>query len=697
MKRAVAYLLFSLWLLDAVAQKQTSAPLVIPGITDSIQIASWQYFEAIHSSRKDTAQAFFLLKNAARVFKKNNLAIDEGRCRLKIADIYFDSAQYGKSFGSYQAAQELFFDKSQRDYYYATLGVAKSQFHRGLYRFSVKAFAEVIEYSYKIGDDTLRASASEYLGDIFFIFQSNADSKNYLTSAFIAQTNLHDDPGSLRVADKLFTLEYIDHKYDSALAYSDFSISIADKLNKKRQLRDYSLNRIAALIRLKRLEEAKQDLNKFVNVQFVNWDLNSRIKYESVLGNYYMAMRENERALSIYDSALKHASMPNTPELQAVVYSNMADSYAEQANYEKAYECNLKYQHMMSDFFSNSISNLSKIEGLIKEDVYNSRIRYLSSINKIKELQLLHDKDAKENLELENRFKDSILQKEKLLSAALELENSYKTKQLESGQQLTATLNRESQQQKQQLKRERNLQGALIAGLSCMLFLGALAAYQYRRTRLKNRIIEKQSADLKILVKEIHHRVKNNLQIISSLLDIQSMTVENQQALESIRGSKNRVQSMAIIHRFLYHEDNIRGIMIEDYLKNLSENLFSSYSINPDKVKLVTDIDRLNLDVDTMIPLGLIINELISNSLKYAFADNETGVLSISLKERDKNLHLQVRDTGVGFPSPEALQQRQTFGLQLISAFAQKLKAQLEYYNDNGAVVCMRIKKYKLA
>ena len=697
MKRAAVYLLFSLWLFQAPAQKQSSAPLVIPEPIDSIQLATRQYSEAIHSKSKDTAELLFLLRSAVRLFKKNNLPIEEGRSRMAIGDIYFEGGQYGRSFGSYLAAQDLLLETSQRDYYYATLGVAKSQFHRGLYRFAAKAFADVIEYSYKTSDDKLRAAAAEYLGDIFSIFQSNADSKNYLTSAFIAQTNLHDDRGSLRIAEKLYTLQYSDHKYDSALLYSDFTISVGTKLNERRALRDYSINRIAALIRLKRLEEAKLELNKFVNVLFVNWDLNSRIKYESVLGNYYMAMRENEKGLATYDSALKHASIANTPELQAVVYSNMADSYAEQKSYEKAFECNLKYQGMMSDYFNNSISNLSKIESLIKEDVYNSKIRYLSSANKIKELQLLRDKDAKENLEVENRLKDSILQKEKLLSTALELENDYKSKQLESQQQLSATLNRESQHQKLQLKRERNLQGALIAGLSCMLLLGVLAAYQYRRTRTKNRIIEKQSGDLKILVKEIHHRVKNNLQIISSLLDIQSMTVENQQALESIRGSKNRVQSMAIIHRFLYHEDNIRGIMIEDYLKNLSENLFSSYSINPENVRLVTDIDRLSLDVDTMIPLGLIINELISNSLKYAFTNNETGVLSISLKEHDKSLHLQVRDNGVGFPSLENLKQRQTFGLQLISAFAQKLKAQLEYYNDNGAVVCMRIKKYKLA
>ena len=234
-------------------------------------------------------------------------------------------------------------------------------------------------------------------------------------------------------------------------------------------------------------------------------------------------------------------------------------------------------------------------------------------------------------------------------------------------------------------------------GLVGVLSLGVLTGYQYRRAKIKNKIIEKQAAKMQILMKEIHHRVKNNLQIISSLLDIQSLSLANNPAAQAIREGKNRVQSMAIIHQFLYHENNIRGIRVEDYIKNLSESLFSSYNINPDKIKLETDIDLLNLDVDTMIPLGLIINELFSNSLKYAFQGTEAGTIFISLKEKENCLNLMVRDNGRGFPDRNDIRQKQTFGLQLISAFAQKLKARLDLFNDQGAVVFMSIRKYKLA
>ena len=131
--------------------------------------------------------------------------------------------------------------------------------------------------------------------------------------------------------------------------------------------------------------------------------------------------------------------------------------------------------------------------------------------------------------------------------------------------------------------------------------------------------------------------------------------------------------------------------------KKLVENLFHSYNIKADKIKLSTDIDHLNLDVDTVIPLGLILNELISNSLKYAFKEIENGEIFVSLKENEQQLKLQVIDNGCGFPSDMQLIQRISFGYNLINAFAQKLKAKLDIYNNNGACVTMSIARYKTA
>jgi len=316
-------MLFSLGLMHSFAQKQITQPVVI-AIPDSVLVARKQFSEAINIAGKDTAQAFSLLRAAARIFKKENLALEEGKCHMAIGDIFFENGQYGRSFGNYVTAQDLFYEVSQRDLFYATLGVAKSQYHRGLYRFAAKAFSEVIEYSYKNNDEKLRAAATEYLGEIFFIFQSNTESKNYFTTAFRTLRDLNDDHGCLRIAGKLFTLHYQDKRFDSALWYSKAGIALARKLNDKTTARASSLNKMSALIRLRQFEEASQDIDIFSKIQVPDWDMTTRIRFESICGSYYLAKKETEKAKQVYDSALTHASRTNTPDLLAIVYGNMA-------------------------------------------------------------------------------------------------------------------------------------------------------------------------------------------------------------------------------------------------------------------------------------------------------------------------------------------------------------------------------------
>jgi len=219
----------------------------------------------------------------------------------------------------------------------------------------------------------------------------------------------------------------------------------------------------------------------------------------------------------------------------------------------------------------------------------------------------------------------------------------------------------------------------------------------YRQQKNKNSIIKKQSEDLQTLMKEIHHRVKNNLQIISSLLDLQSMIVKDNQASQAIKEGRNRVQSMALIHQNLYGEKSVKGIAVDEYINNLTQSLFDSYNIRPGQIELKKDIDKIDMDVDTVIPIGLMLNELISNSLKHAFVNEQGGRIEITLKQNNEILLLQVRDNGKGFPDKADPAHSTSFGMRMIKIFAQKLKADLDIYNDQGACIMMRIRKYKLS
>lgn len=246
----------------------------------------------------------------------------------------------------------------------------------------------------------------------------------------------------------------------------------------------------------------------------------------------------------------------------------------------------------------------------------------------------------------------------------------------------------------------RNLVFGLIAALAAISLLAAIVLIRQKNKNNrvleeKNAIINHQLAENEVLLKEIHHRVKNNLQVISSLLSLQSREISDPAALEAVKASRNRVKSMALIHQNLYKQDNLRSVNAQSYMKMLCESIFTSYNIEKERVKLELDVDDVNLDVDTTIPLGLIFNELISNSLKYAFQEQEKGRISICLKRKENTLHICAKDNGKGIDPLIAKQKEGSFGMKLIDAFAKKLKADWEIVNENGTQFTLDIANYK--
>lgn len=332
-----------------------------------------------------------------------------------------------------------------------------------------------------------------------------------------------------------------------------------------------------------------------------------------------------------------------------------------------------------------------------KDELNKKEIALLNSQNTLNTIRLLRNTEQREALLRENNLYDSVLEQGRINNELLFRENTLKNSELEKGQALAASINRENKMKAAELSRGKKFQSILIAGAVLLMAAGFFILILYARQRKKNLLIQKQSADLQVLLKEIHHRVKNNLQIISSLLDLQSMSIKDNQASEAVKESKNRVYSMALIHQNLYSEDNLKLIRARQYIDNLLQSLCDSYSISKERVRLLSDIDDISLDVDTMIPLGLILNELVSNALKYAFCDKETGELQIVLRREPEHLFLKVKDNGAGFPEGIDAKNGRSFGLRMIRAFAQKLKAKLEIYNQDGAVVEMQIAKFNMA
>jgi PAS domain S-box-containing protein len=186
-----------------------------------------------------------------------------------------------------------------------------------------------------------------------------------------------------------------------------------------------------------------------------------------------------------------------------------------------------------------------------------------------------------------------------------------------------------------------------------------------------------------ILLKEIHHRVKNNMQIISSLLSLQTKFVNDEEALDILKESQNRVRSMAIIHEKLYQSKDISQINFGDYIQSLVYNLFYSYNANNTDIKPVYNVEDLNLNIDTAVPCGLIISELVSNSLKYAFPTKKSGEILISLKFKDGKYQLIVRDNGVGMPEFD-VDKLDSLGLLLVFNLTEQLEGDITINREHG-------------
>ena len=245
-----------------------------------------------------------------------------------------------------------------------------------------------------------------------------------------------------------------------------------------------------------------------------------------------------------------------------------------------------------------------------------------------------------------------------------------------------------------QLKSHRRMLALALMGLTIVAALCIGLYKMYRRLRLVNGELSKTVQEKNILLREIHHRVKNNLQVISSLLKLQSGYIKDDSAIQAIAEGRSRVQSMALLHQNLYKEDNLTGVNMKEYFDNLIQGLFDTYNISDQRIVLHKNISALTLDVDTVVPLGLVANELISNALKHAFPAQSSGNLYVDLYEEGRQLIMKVRDDGTGLSTAR---EKEGFGTKLIQSLSQKLEANITTRSVHGTEVILRIKEYKKA
>jgi two-component system, sensor histidine kinase PdtaS len=307
---------------------------------------------------------------------------------------------------------------------------------------------------------------------------------------------------------------------------------------------------------------------------------------------------------------------------------------------------------------------------------------------------------AYEAFKLFHIYHDSVFNEVKSRQLA-ELETEYESGKkdqaiavLESEKEIQALL---SQKQKAQISLS-------IGGL--ILFLG-LAGVFFRQAKirkqhnhilaLKNEEIAKQNDERELLLKEIHHRVKNNLQIISSLLSMQTRGLQDEKVKGAMKESQSRVKTMALIHEKLYQYENLSKINMQEYMIQLSDFLTQTYRSDK-QINVIVEASEISLDMDMAIPIGLITNELLSNSLKYAFEDSDFGEIHIIFSEIDPgNYKLRVEDTGKGLDNDLDIEKSKSLGLKLVRTLTRQINGQLKISSNPGATFEIEFKEDALA
>jgi PAS domain S-box-containing protein len=214
---------------------------------------------------------------------------------------------------------------------------------------------------------------------------------------------------------------------------------------------------------------------------------------------------------------------------------------------------------------------------------------------------------------------------------------------------------------------------------------------QRKRAELK---IKESLEEKEVLLQEIHHRVKNNLQIISSLLNLQTYYVEGEESINVLKDSQNRVKTMAIVHEKLYQSPNLKDINFKEYIEDLISGLFYSYGIESKNIKTEINLEDLKIDIDTAIPCGLIINELVTNCLKYAFPDKK-GILKVELTPKSDYINLIVADNGVGLPPHINIENTNTLGLKMVNSLVHQLEGTLKLNRTSGTEFIIKFKELK--
>lgn len=601
---------------------------------------------------KARSNAFVLIK----LSKKLNSNIFTGKGVMFLGDLCYEASKEKEAIEYYKQALYFFKKSSSKE----DLAIVYSRIATTYTRFSnyeegiknnliaIKLFKQMKNYR---GETTVIRS----LGDLYMEMKEYGRAKKMYLEAMNISIAIDSTTHSPWIADNLHELGDLYAAIDSLDVAHDYyikSLSIFKNIPNSRGLPSLYTSMGLMYIKKRDYNKSLYYFNKSLKVsrQYVDeYDISENLKN---LGHVYLLQKQMKTSKKCLDEALFLALKIDSKQLQIEIYKILSEYYEAISDAEQ------------------SIIYLEKHYSL-KEVLFNQ-----TKSKQVAGLQIQYDTDQKEK---EIRL-----------------------------------LNQQSEIQLLTIKEQKNATRLFIIIFIMLVVILIILIILFRLKRAANRLLENKNQEIdnknqflettreklklsldekEVLLKEIHHRVKNNLQLVNSLLSIQARDSERRMDVrEFLTKSQDRVQSMALIHETLYMSDNLAKVNFQDYLEKLVDHLFQSFDVDKKVIEIHLECNNVFLDIEKVIPLGLILTELINNALKHAFKQHK-GRIEINLTYDFKSyLQLSVYDNGIGLPE-NYKDKESTLGIELVNALTKQLQGKLTVDDENGTLFTITFPK----
>ena len=544
---------------------------------------------------------------------------------------------------------------------------------RGDYGTAELKMLATIEYYKK--DNNLRDLSGAY-NNLASVYNATGNNKKAIDQ-FMKGLKIAEQVGhSGVIADCLNNLGVMHYRmehYKEAKEYFLKALSLSEKMNSKRRI-SKGLNNLGAInSEMKNYSEAIDNYLRSVTIKIDLNDKNGIASSYSNLGRAYLDIDSLNKAEHYYKRSLNMWKEIGNDIYIANNYSRLANLYKIKGDLDKAQRFGEKaLKHSENNPYLPELKDGTEI--LMK--IYKRKGEY---------------KKALAMYELHVNRKDSILAKEnKRELIARELRYEYDKKKMQDSLSFVKQSEIDQLAHQTQLDKEVNRRYALYFGMFFLLLMGAFGYRGYKRKQKLNVLLKQQNEQKGAMLKEVHHRVKNNLQMVNSLLKLQSRALDDEKAIAMFKEAQNRVLSMALLHEKMYRSDDLQYIDIEDHITLLVEDLVKGYAVGK-TIQTNINVNNIDIGLRTLVPLGLIINEVITNALKYAFVNSDHGTITVALKKLELGVYeLIIGDDGIG---KDELVTSDGLGEKLISAFTRQLKGEIKRIDTPGTVYKLQFQK----